>query len=288
MSKIWFNGQFIPYEQGQIHIATHALHYGTSAWEGIRIYNSNAFMLEEHCKRLLSSAQKIHLSCTHKLQEIIQACKNIIEINQLRKGYIRPIIWLGSEEMRISGANCIVNTAVLAWDAFTDYNPNIPGLNMEISPWRKPGPSCIPSDLKAGGVYMMLSLIKNQATDRGFDDAIMLDTNERIAEATTSNIFLIKNNILYTPKINGFFLNGITRQVIIKLAKKNHIEVQEMNLKLQDLHDANSAFLTGTSIEVMPIAKVYDDFNKKEKIFDTSSHILQKLRNAYHEITSMK
>ena len=291
MSKIWFDGKLLEWEESRIHVLTHGLHYGTSAWEGIRIYDGKPFMLEAHCLRLMSSARKINLSHKYSWEDIAKGCEEVTQINQLERGYIRPIIWLGSEQTQIAGIGCTVHASVIAWNAFADRSTftnqdmALAGLNMEIARWRKPGANCVPPDLKAGGVYMMLSLIKNEAIDKGFDDAIMLDQNDLLAEATTSNIFLIKNDVLYTPAVNGSFLNGITRQIIIEIAKANQFDIREIDLSLNDLHGADAGFITGTSVEITPIAKVYDASLNKHKLLDISHKLILALRKHYHKLT---
>lgn len=288
MSKIWFDGKLLDWNEVNVHVLTHSLHYGGSAWEGIRIYEGKAFMLKAHCQRLIASAKKLKLRHEYRANDIEEACKEIIRANSLTSGYIRPIIWLGEGTSRISGDGCRVHTAIIAWEAFNEIHESPKGLSMEIARWKKPSVNCIPGDLKAGGIYMMLRIIKNDALERNFDDAIVLDQEDLITEATTSNIFFIKDNILYTPAINGSFLNGITRQVIIALARALQINVQEKALNLIDLHEADAGFVTGTAAEIIYIDRVYDYTSDRHKTFNINHQLVNKIQEEYSKLVRNK
>lgn len=260
---IWWNGKFIEWQNAKIPLTAHSLHYAGTVFEGIRIYNKKPFKQLEHYKRLLKSAEAMGYIIPYALELLCDVTNNLIEINNLTAGYIRPFAWRGGEEHHIRGMNCKIHTAIIAYNPFTGKKrPNI-GLRLEISKWKKIPESAAPLHSKASGLYMMATIIQNEATKNGFDDAIMLDQNGFLTEGTTSNFFFIKDNIIHTP-IADNFLNGITRQTVInEVADKLKLKVIENKFKIEDLKDAQAAFLTGTAAGVLKIASIYSHEHKK-------------------------
>ncbi len=277
--KIWFNGKLIEWDEANIPILSHALSYGSSVFEGVRIYNGRAFKLTEHLERLQNSAKTLGLNLEYTVDEMINATNQLISLNNLNSGYIRPLAWRGAETMLISGDVCKTNLAIAACKTFDQARneARIKGVDLCISDWRKPAPDTSPYFAKASCIYTVATIIKNEATAKGFDDAIILDGAGYITESSTSNFFAVFGNELHTP-VADCFLNGITRQTVIELAKANDIIVVERKIKPEELKNADAAFLTGTAIEIMPIASI-DGYN-----FNVQDALVNKIGNLYHAL----
>lgn len=275
--KIWLNGQYIGWGDAKVHILSHGLNYGSSIFEGIRIYNGRGFKLREHLERFENSAKTLGFNLGFSVDEMCDATNKIIEQNNLTSGYIRPLAWLGSETMLISGEGCRVNVAISAWKSFdqTRDDARLHGVKLCISDWRKPSADASPYFTKAACIYTVATMIKNDATSKGFDDAIILDGAGNITEASTSNFFAVFAGELHTP-IPDCFLNGITRQTVIQIAKANDITVVERKIKPEELEHADAAFLTGTAIEIMPIASI-NEYN-----FDMQNPLVSKVTDLFH------
>jgi len=260
---IWVDGKFIDWKNAKMHILNHGLHYGSCVFEGIRLYEGKIFKLEEHIKRLFDSAKILDLDIPFNFKEIIQVTKDITQKQNILNGYIRPVVWRGSEIMAIAAKKASTKIAIAAWEWPSYFSPEklLEGIRLSKSKWRRPSPESAPTNSKAAGLYMICSLSKHEAEKEGFDDALMLDYRGYIAEATGANIFFVKNDEIYTP-IPDCFLNGITRQVVIEIAKKNNIKVHENYLEMDFLEDCDEVFLTGTAVEITPVSCV-DKLNFK-------------------------
>lgn len=274
--KAWLNGEVIDWQDGQIHILSHGLHYGGSVFEGIRVYNTVPFKVKEHMQRLIDSAQEIGFEIPYSVDDLTESCKEQIQLNNIENGYVRPIAWRGAETMLIGAKDCKINTAIFVWTSFESTRSTLreAGIRLTISKWRKPAPNASPFKAKAACIYTIATMVKNEAEAKGFDDAIVLDSEGYITEATTSNFFAIKNSKLYTP-IPDCFLNGITRQTIITLARNLDIEVNECKVSPDFIKDADACFLTGTAIEIMPIKQI------DEIQYDINHPMLQILTTAF-------
>ena len=262
---IWMNGHFVKWKNAKIHVLNHGLHYGSCVFEGIRIYEKKIFKLKEHVKRLFFSAKILDLKIAFTQKEIENFIIETVIKQKIKNGYIRPVVWRGSEMMAISASSGSVNIAIAAWSWPSYFSPEkiLDGIKMTVSEWKRPSPESAPTSSKSAGLYMICSLSKHKAENKGFDDALMLDYRGFIAEATGANIFFVKDKILYTP-IPDCFLNGITRQTVIKIAKSLKIKVEEKHLKLDFLNHCDEAFLTGTAVEITPIKKI-DKYNFNER-----------------------
>ena len=263
---IWMNGHFVKWKNAKIHVLNHGLHYGSCVFEGIRIYEKKIFKLKEHVKRLFFSAKILDLKIAFSQKEIENSIIETVIKQKIKNGYIRPVVWRGSEMMAISASSGSVNIAIAAWSWPSYFSPEkiLDGIKMTVSEWKRPSPESAPTSSKSAGLYMICSLSKHKAENKGFDDALMLDYRGFIAEATGANIFFVKDKILYTP-IPDCFLNGITRQAVIKIAKSLKIKVEEKHLKLDFLNHCDEAFLTGTAVEITPIKKIDKySFNKRD------------------------
>ena len=256
--KIWFNGKTVDWADANIHILNHGLHYASCVFEGERVYDGEIFKLEEHTERLFYSAKRMGISVPYTQEEINNACKNIVHIQKVMNGYVRPLIWRGSEMMAISAQKNKIHVAIATWEWGSYFDPKLKlnGIKLDISNWRKPAPDTIPWDTKAAGLYMINTLSKHEAEEKGFTDSLMLDHEGNIAEATGANIFFKDNaGELHTP-IPDSFLDGITRREVIKIAKSKGVKVTERKIKPDEMRDFVGCFLTGTAAEVTPVSKI--------------------------------
>jgi len=280
--KIWYNGEVVEWKDATIHVLTHGLHYGSTVYEGVRIYNYKPFKLREHMSRLHHSAQCLGFEVPFSVDELCESMIQQIKVNNVENGYGRPAAWRGSESMLIGGEGTKINVVIAVWNSFENkrHAHRQEGINLGISKWRKPNADASPYSAKAASIYTLCTIVKNQAVVDGFDDAIMLDSKGNITEATTSNIFFIKNGELHTP-IPDCFLNGLTRQTYISIAKANEIKVHERYIKKEEISDFDGAFLTGTAIEMMPIKRIGQvEFSKSNAIMDYLSNEYSKLVNS--------
>ena len=262
--KIWFNGKTVEWSEAQTHVLSHGLHYASSVFEGIRVYDGEIFKLKEHTNRLFYSAKRMGMNVPYTVDEINNATSEIVSVQKTLNGYIRPIIWRGSEMMAISAQKNKINVAIATWEWGSYFDPNLKtdGIKLDISSWRKPSPNSIPWDTKASGLYMINTLSKHEAEAKGFIDSLMLDHQGNVAEATGANVFF-KNTIgeLHTP-IPDSFLDGITRRCIIDIAKSKGIQVIERKINPEEMSDFIGCFLTGSAAEVTPVASI-DKYNFK-------------------------
>ena len=258
IGKIWFNGETVNWADANIHILNHGLHYASCVFEGERVYEGEIFRLKEHTDRLFYSAKRMGITVPYTQAEINDACRNIINIQKVQNGYVRPLIWRGSEMMAISAQKNKIHVAIATWEWGSYFDPKLKlnGIKLNISKWRRPAPNTIPWDTKAAGLYMICTLSKHEAEAQGFTDSLMLDFEGNIAEATGANVFF-KNQSgeLHTP-IPDSFLDGITRREIIKIANTKGIKVVERKIKPEEMKDFTGCFLTGTAAEVTPVSQI--------------------------------
>ncbi len=276
--KIWFNGEYVEWADAKVHILSHGLNYGSSVFEGVRIYNGKGFKLKEHLERFGNSARTLGMKLGYTIDEMLEATANLIEQNNLARGYIRPIAWRGPESMLIGGGECKINVAIAAWLVFEDNRDEVRklGVKLCISDWRKPAPNASPYFTKAASIYTLSTMIKNEAVAKGFDDALILDGDGNVAEASTSNFFAIFGDELHTS-VPDCFLDGITRQTVIQIARVNGITVVERKISPSELQIADAAFLTGTAIEIMPIAAITN------YSFDVKNPLITRITNLFHD-----
>jgi branched-chain amino acid aminotransferase len=259
--KIWFDGNLVEWKDAKLHILTHGLHYASSVFEGLRVYDGSIFKLNEHTERLFYSASRLGFKIPYSVNEINEFCKEVVKIQNIENGYVRPLAWRGSEMMAVSAQKNTIHVAIAAWEWGSYFDPKIKinGIKLDISKWQKPAPNSIPWDAKAAGNYMINTLSKHSAEEKGFNDSMMLDYQGNIAEATGANVFFIneEQTEIYTP-IADSFLNGITRRTIIEIAKSINIKVIEKKIKLEDLPNFKGSFLTGSAAEVTPVSQIGD------------------------------
>jgi branched-chain amino acid aminotransferase len=250
---IYFNGDFINWKDAKVHILNHSMHYGSSCFEGIRIYNGKIFKALEHAERLMYSASQLELKPSFTPLQVVEICSEVCKKNNIIDGYIRPLIWRGSEEIRVGNTldNCNFMVAVWQWPNYSEEK-KFTGAKLLLSKYCRPPANSGPVTAKIGGLYVSSTLAKNEATNRNFDDALMLDYRGYVAETSTSNIFFVFNGEIHTP-IADCFLKGITRQVVIELAESLEYKVVERHIHLDELKDATDAFFTGTASEISKV-----------------------------------
>jgi branched-chain amino acid aminotransferase len=253
---IWFDGKLVPWREANVHILTHALHYASSVFEGQRAYGGEVFKLTEHSTRLRKSASILGFDLPWSVEEIDAACKETLKANGLEDAYMRPIAWRGSEQMGVSAqlTKPHMAIAVWPWGAYFGEEAIRKGLRLDISPWRRPAPYTAPTNAKASGLYMIATMAKHAAEDKGYNDALMFDWRGQIAEATGANAFFVKDGKIHTP-IPDCFLDGITRRTVIDLARRRGIEVIERAIWPEELEGFEQFFLTGSAAEVTPVAE---------------------------------
>jgi branched-chain amino acid aminotransferase len=256
--KIWCNNELVDWQEVKLHVLSHGLHYGSFVFEGLRVYDEKIFKLEEHTDRFFYSAKRMDIKIPYSKDEINQATKKIVSVQNVQNGYIRPFAWRGSEMMAISAQNTKIHVAIATWEWGTYFDPKLKleGIKLNISKWRRPAPNTIPWDTKASGLYMICTLSKHEAERQGYSDSLMLDHEGNIAEATGANIFFKDNNgDLHTP-IPDSFLDGITRRTVIEIAKSKNINVNERKISPDELSNFVGCFITGTAAEITPVSKI--------------------------------
>ena len=260
--KIWFNNELVDWSSAKVHVLNHGLHYASCVFEGERVYDGNIFKLSEHTERLFHSAKRMEIQIPYSQSEINQACNQIVSMQNVKNGYVRPVVWRGSEMMAISAQKNKTNVAIATWEWGSYFDPKLKlkGIKLNISKWKRPNPNSVPWDTKASGLYMICTLSKHEAESQGFADSLMLDHDGNIAEATGANIFFKdKEGSLHTP-IPDSFLDGITRRCVIDLAKSKKIKVIERKIIPAEMSNFVGCFLTGTAAEITPVSQI-DKFN---------------------------
>ncbi len=256
--QIWYDGELGTWRDADVHVLTHGLHYASCVFEGERAYGGKIFELRKHTNRLIKSATILGFEIPFSADEIDAACIEVCQANAIVDGYIRPVAWRGSEMMGVSAQQNTIHLAIAAWPWPSYFSPEarMKGIRLKTSAWKRPAPDTAPTDSKAAGLYMICTMSKHEAESHGYDDALMLDWRGRIAEATGANIFLVfGDGRLHTPTPDCF-LDGITRQTVIGLAKARGIEVIERAISPDELGDATEVFLTGTAAEVTPVGEI--------------------------------
>ena len=276
---IWMDGEMLPWREAKMHYLTHALHYGTQVFEGERAYNGKIFKSREHSDRLLNSAKIIRMPMEYTAEEIDEIKIEVLKANGLENAYIRAAAWRGAEQMGIDVDGTKTHMAVAAWDWGSYFDPEVRkvGISLKSTDWRKPNPNCAPTASKTASLYNLSCIVKNEVKEAGYTDALMLDHEGYVAESTGANIFLIKDGVIHTP-IADRFLNGITRQTVIDLAKDMGITVEERRIKPEELEGFEEIFLTGSAAEITPVGSI-DDMKF------TPGEITAKLHDAYTALT---
>ncbi|MFK7793623.1 MAG: branched-chain amino acid aminotransferase [Devosiaceae bacterium] len=255
--QIWMNGEFVEWDNAKVHVLTHGLHYGSAVFEGQRAYGGVVFEQTAHHERLLKSAEILDMKMPYSVEELNTACEEVIARNGFTDAYLRPIAWRGSEMMGVSAQKNRINVAIAAWEWPSYFAPEerMKGIRLDIAKWRRPDPRTAPHNAKAAGLYMICTLSKHAAEEKGYADALMYDWEGYVAEATGANIFFIEDGVIHTPTPDRF-LDGITRRTVIKLAKARGIEVVERRILPHEMAQFSECFITGTAAEVTPVSEI--------------------------------
>jgi branched-chain amino acid aminotransferase len=284
--KIWVDGQLVDYNEAKIHVLTHGLHYGTGVFEGIRSYTTNngpaLFRLDDHIKRLFNSAKAYFMDLAYNKDEIIQSSINTVKANNLDECYIRIIAFYGYGKL---GVNPLPNKvsiaiAVLHWSEHIKKENREEGINTMVSSWMKMDIRSMPTHAKGVANYANSALARMEALKYGVDEAIMINSNGFVVEASAENIFFVKNGVIYTPPISSGALEGITRDTVIEITKQNKIPLNIGNISRDELYYFEEAFLTGTASEIVPIGKIDHRIIGDGKI----GPVTQKIQNCYGQI----
>ena len=251
---IWYDGKLVPWREANLHVLSHALHYGSSVFEGQRAYNGEIFRLTDHSTRLRKSANLLGFEIPYSVEELDAACREVLKANNLIDAYMRPVAWRGSEQMGVTAGDAAPHVAIAAWEWGKYFDPDkaARGLRLDVASFRRPAPYTAPVHSKASGLYMICTLARQQAEARGYDDAIMFDWRGQVAEATGANAFFIRDGELHTPTPDCF-LDGITRQTVKELAAKRGVKVVERAIWPEELESFQQMFITGSAAEVTHI-----------------------------------
>ena len=277
---IWMDGEMLNWRDAKLHVLSHGLHYGGSVFEGERVYGGNIFKLREHSQRLIDSGAILDMKLPMSAEEIDEVSKEVIAANNIVDGYVRPVAWRGAEQMAVSGQNTTIHVAFTCWQwpkYFFPKGGENAGIALKTVSWRRPDPRTSPVQSKAAGNYAIGTCAKHEAERAGFDDAFMLDYKGRVAESSGSNIFFVKDNVIRTP-VPECFLNGITRQTVMKLAAEIGYDVAEAEIMPEEIGDYQEVFVTGTAAEVTAVGRIDDHEYTPGKVTET-------LQEAYRALT---
>lgn len=254
---IWMDGAIIPWRDAKVHVLTHGLHYGSCVFEGERAYDGVIFKSSEHSVRLRKSAELMDFEIPYSVEELDAAKAEVVRLSGGGDQYVRPVAWRGSEMMAVSAQHSKIHVAIAAWvwPSMFDIEAKMKGIKLDIAEYRRPDPQCAPVHAKAAGLYMICTISKHKAEKKGYADAMMLDWQGRVAECTGANIFFIKDGAIHTP-IADCFLNGLTRQTVIAMARQLGMEVIERRIMPDELASFNECFIVGSAAEVTPVAEI--------------------------------
>ncbi len=255
--SLWFDGKLVPWKEAKTHVLTHGLHYASCVFEGERMYSGRIYKLKEHTRRLFKSAEILGIKIPYSEGEISKACIEACEVQGYTDAYVRPVVYRGSEMMAVSAQQTKTHVAIAAWSwpSYFDPETKMKGIRLAISDWKRPAPDTAPVHAKAAGLYMICTMSKHTAESKGYTDAMMLDYRGYVGEATGANMFFVKDGTLHTPTADCF-LNGITRQSVIALAKLRQIPVVERHIMPEEMSGFSECFLTGSAAEVTPVSEI--------------------------------
>jgi branched-chain amino acid aminotransferase len=281
VDKIWMDGEMVDWDDATIHVLTHTLHYGSGVFEGIRAYRTPegpaVFRLTDHIRRLFDSAAMLLIEIPYSIEQIVEATKELIRVNEIEECYIRPLVYLGYGEMGLNPLPCPVNVsiAVWPWGTYLGEEGIRHGVRVKVSSWRRQDPNMIPPAAKVTGLYVNSSLAKVEALKSGYDEAILLNSQGWVSECSGENLFIVKDGSILTPPLAAGALDGITRDSVWAIANDLGYEVVEENLWRSDLYTADEAFLTGTAAEVVPIRSVDD------RVIGEPGEVTRKIQETY-------
>jgi branched-chain amino acid aminotransferase len=254
---IWYDGKLVPWRDATLHVLTHGLHYASCVFEGERAYGGEIFQSTAHSERLRRSAELLDFAVPYSVAEIDAAKRLVLERNGQKEAYVRPIAWRGAEMMGVSAQHNTIHVAIATWEWPSYYDPaqRLKGIRLDLADYRRPDPATIPAKAKASGLYMICTISKHKAERKGYSDALMLDWRGHVAECTGANVFFVHDGRIHTPTADAF-LDGITRQTVIALARRRGIEVVERTIAPDELTGFAECFITGTAAEVTPVSEI--------------------------------
>ena len=254
---IWFDGKLIPTAESKISVLTHGLHYASCVFEGERAYGGVVFESTKHSERLKNSAKILDFEIPYSVAEIDAAKRLVLEKNNQKDAYVRPIAWRGSEQLGVSAQNNKIHLAIATWEWPSYFDPaqRLKGIRLDLAEYRRPDPATAPTQAKAAGLYMICTISKHRAERKGYADAMMLDWQGRVAECTGANIFFVREGKIHTP-IADCFLDGITRRTVIELARRRGLELIERRIMPDELTGFSECFITGSAAEVTPVSEI--------------------------------
>jgi len=278
---IWLDGKLVPWRDSRMHVLTHALHYGSAVFEGERIYDGRVFRLSAHSARLIRSANLLDYDLPWSREEIDEATRAVVKANDLTAGYIRPIAWRGSEVLGVSAIGTTVHLAIAPWaqEGRLSVQARDAGINVTMAKYRRPSPETAPGHAKVAGLYVICGIEKDRALKAGFDDALMLDWQGRIAETTGANIFVVIDGRLVTPTPHNF-LDGITRRAVMGMARTRGWTVEERDVMPEELAQASEVFLCGSAAEIVPVGSIDQHHFQAGRVAKTLMADFQKLVRA--------
>jgi branched-chain amino acid aminotransferase len=262
VDKIWMNGKLVNWDDAKIHVLSHVIHYGSSWFEGIRCYEttkgSAIFQLDRHIKRLFDSVKIYRTEIPYGEKEIEEAILTTIRANNMRSCYIRPVVYRGYGDVGVNPLPCPVDVTIAVWEWGSYLGPEAlsQGIDVCVSTWNRPAPNTLPAMAKAGGNYVLSQLMKVEAIQAGYKEAIALDVDGNLSEGSGENLFVVKNGILYTPPLTSSLLPGVTRYSVMKLAEEAGHTIREISLPREMVYIADELFFTGTAAEITPIRSV--------------------------------
>ena len=286
VDKIWMNGMLVNWDDAKIHVLSHVVHYGTSWFEGIRCYETPkgpaVFRLDRHIRRLFDSVKIYRTEIPYTEKQITEACLETVRANRMRACYIRPIVYRGYGDVGVNPLPCPVDVAIAVWEWGTYLGPEAltEGIDVCVSTWNRPAPNTLPTMAKAGGNYILSQLMKVEALQAGFKEAIALDVNGQVSEGSGENLFAVKDGVILTPWLASSLLPGITRVSVLQIARELGYEVREVTMPRELLYVADELFFTGTAAEVTPIRSV-----DRQKVGDGKpGPLTMKLQAAFFDI----
>ncbi|PAM73799.1 branched-chain amino acid aminotransferase [Stenotrophomonas maltophilia] len=257
---IWLDGELLPWREARLHVLTHALHMGGAVFEGMRAYGGHVFLNAPHLERFQQSAALLDYHLPWSQGELTQAIEAVLWANQLDDAYIRPVAWRGAESVSIASPRARIHVAIAAWDWPTAASQGRAeeGIRLQLASWRRPRPDTAPTAAKCSGLYMIGTLARHAAAAAGCDDALLLDSEGRVAETTATNLLMVHDGVLVTP-LPTCFLDGITKRHVMGLARQRGLRVEERTVTLDELRAASEVFTAGTSVELQPVVALVED-----------------------------
>jgi len=275
---IWMDGEFTPWREAKVHVLTHGMHYASTVFEGERAYAGKIYRSEQHSQRLENSARILGFDLPYSVAEIERAKEETLAKSGLENAYVRAFAWRGSEQMGILATETSVRVAVAVWSWGDYFDDKMAGVRLTNAAYARPSPGTAPCDAKAAGLYMICTISKQKAHELGYADALMLDHEGHVAEATGANIFFTREGAIHTPLADRF-LNGITRQTAIRLAKARGLEVIERRIAPEELSTFDECFITGTAAEITPVKEIAEHSYKPATICEALVTDYDKLVN---------